>query len=328
MWSTPELEPDDCDCPPPGLPTYMGTFADLMALLLCFFVLLLSFAELDAMKFRRLAGSMAQAFGVQSELRADQVPMGTSIIAQEFSPGVPDPSPLATVMQHTDDLPELTLETQCSEAYRAELGQPDTDAGSRARLIGALQEKIEETRRDAADLAHALHDQIARGEVEVETRGRRIVVRIQERGSFASGSAQLAEDYVDVLERVRDVLLTKSGAIQVHGHTDNVPIGNAGFRSNWDLSAARAASVAHELLAGGLLSPGRLQVVGFADTRPLADNGDPAGRAANRRVEIVIRQGLGDELEKDLMELKSDAPEAFRSLESRYQFELQPSEIF
>ena len=68
-----------------GLPAWMATFADLMALLLCFFVLLLSFSEMDAMKFKRLAGSLAQAFGVQTELQVNEVPKGPSIIAQEVS---------------------------------------------------------------------------------------------------------------------------------------------------------------------------------------------------------------------------------------------------
>ena len=76
---------EECKCPPPGLPAWMGTFADLMSLLMCFFVLLLSFAEMDAMKFKRLAGSMAQAFGVQNKLKVKDPPKGTSLIALEFS---------------------------------------------------------------------------------------------------------------------------------------------------------------------------------------------------------------------------------------------------
>ncbi len=79
---------------PPPLPAWVATFADLMALLLVFFVLLLSFSEMDAMKFKRLAGSMAQAFGVQAELQVDEVPKGTSVIAREFSPGKPEPTPI------------------------------------------------------------------------------------------------------------------------------------------------------------------------------------------------------------------------------------------
>lgn len=70
-----------CKCPPPGLPAYMGTFADLMSLLMCFFVLLLSFAEMDVLKFKQIAGSMRNAFGVQSILEVKDIPKGTSVIA-------------------------------------------------------------------------------------------------------------------------------------------------------------------------------------------------------------------------------------------------------
>lgn len=329
MWSTQEAhEDDDCKCPPPGLPAYMGTFADLMALMLCFFVLLLSFSEMDAMKFRRLAGSMAQAFGVQNEMRLIEVPMGTSIVAQEFSPGRPEPTPINQIYQHTDSIPELTLSVQCAEEYELELGDPEHESGARDRLVSELQALIEETERDAMDLARALAPQIARGDVEIETRGRQIVIRIPERGSFASGSADLAAEYVRVLREVRDVLITKDGDIEIQGHTDNIPISTARFRSNWDLSASRAASVAHELLAGDVLDPRRLQVVGFADVLPLASNDTVEGRARNRRVEVVIRQGLDEDMRDSLQTLKQSDPETFRSLETEYRFELRPGEIF
>lgn len=321
MGSGEDQDRPGCNCPPPGLPPYMATFADLMALLLCFFVLLLSFAEMDVIKFQRLAASLAGAFGVQREVVAEQMPAGTSFIAQEFSPGRPDPTPLMSVMQHTDRLPDLTLETQCEADYRPA-------AEDQAALVGELQEVMQATRSDAADLAAALQAQIARGEVEVEARGRQIIIRIRERGSFVSGSAYLAREYIAVLSQVRDVLAAKPGTIQVQGHTDNVPINTADFRSNWALSAARAVSVAHELLKDGLLAPQRVQVNGFADTRPLSTNDDAAGRAANRRVEIVVNQGLSDDLEKRLSILRDSVPGVYRDLEARYRFELRPSEIF
>ena len=79
---------DDCNCPPRGLPPYMATLADLMALLMCFFVLLLSFAEMDALKFKRLAGSLKMAFGVQREVVVNEIPMGASVITRDFSPAL------------------------------------------------------------------------------------------------------------------------------------------------------------------------------------------------------------------------------------------------
>ena len=84
-----------------GLPMWMATFADLMTLLMCFFVLLLSFSEMDVAKFKQMAGSMEQAFGVQAEIEVKMIPRGTSIVAQEFSPGRPQPTPMNEVRQFT-----------------------------------------------------------------------------------------------------------------------------------------------------------------------------------------------------------------------------------
>ena len=187
-------EEEGCDCPA-GLPAWMATFADLMSLLMCFFVLLLSFSEMDAMKFKRLAGSMAQAFGIQNKLNVVDVPKGTSIIAQEFSPGIPSPTPINEIWQKTEDVTEMSLEVQCNEEYDVEAGDVAQEAGIKARIRQQLEQLVEETKKDAQELADALEEEIAAGEIEVETEGRKIIIRIRERGSFKSGSHELADDY-------------------------------------------------------------------------------------------------------------------------------------
>ena len=93
-----------------GAPAWMVTFADLSTLLLVFFVLLLSFSEMDVAKFKELAGSMREAFGVQAEIETRQIPKGTSLVAQEFSPGQPKPTVLNEVRQFTIDSNKNTLE--------------------------------------------------------------------------------------------------------------------------------------------------------------------------------------------------------------------------
>ena len=160
------LDKKECECPPEGLPAYMTTFADLMALLMCF-VLLLSFAEIDAIKFKHLAGSMRIAFGVQRVLEADKIPLGTSIIAKEFSPGRAEPTVINTVMQQSVDqiLKNLPVDSMLN-------------------LLGlitlALRKQLEilfmQTREDF-DLANALSEQIAKNQVEIETQGREITVK-------------------------------------------------------------------------------------------------------------------------------------------------------
>lgn len=324
-------EEGGCDCPP-GLPAWMGTFADLMSLLMCFFVLLLSFSEMDAMKFKRLAGSMAQAFGVQTEMNVTDMPKGTSIIAQEFSPGRPEPTPINQIWQKTQDSTALTLDVECSDEYEIEQGDEGADAGVKTRVKQLLEDLIEQTEKDAYELANALHAQIMAGEVEVETQGRKIIVRIREKGSFKSGSAEMKPEYYEVMSEIRSVLALKPGSILVQGHTDNIPISTSRFRSNWELSTARAVSVAHALMEGGQIKASRFEVSGKADTQPLADNNTSENRARNRRVEIVIKQGLSDDLsDEDKNLLKTDeGDDILRELDiaPEYLFDLAPEEIF
>ncbi|UTA47510.1 flagellar motor protein MotB [Simiduia sp. 21SJ11W-1] len=324
-------EEHECKCPPPGLPAYMGTFADLMALLMCFFVLLLSFSEMDAMKFKRLAGSMAQAFGVQNKLNVVDVPKGTSVIAQEFSPGTPNPTPINEIWQKTDDNTESSLEVQCTEEYEVEQGDINNEAGVKARLKEKLEEMIEQTEQDAVELAQSLHDQIVAGEIEIEFQGRKIIIRIREKGSFRSGSAELVGNYADVMEEIRAVLRAKPGKIEVQGHTDNIPIATARFRSNWELSSSRAVSVAQELMRDNEINPRRFQVSGFAETKPLVPNDSSDNRARNRRVEIVIQQGLDSNIsEADIEVLKEEGQDILRDLDldPEYLFDLDPNEVF
>ena len=324
-------EEKKCDCKP-GLPAWMGTFADLMSLLMCFFVLLLSFSEMDAMKFKRLAGSMAQAFGVQNKINMNDPPKGTSIIAQEFSPGRPEPTPINEIFQSTQDITEMSLRVDCSEEFDVEQGEEGYDAGIKTRVKQVLEELEEKTEQMAYELADALSDQIIAGELEIETEGRKIIIRIREKGSFGSGSATLKPAYLEVLAEVQAVIALKPGKIKIEGHTDNIPINTSRFRSNWELSSARAVSVAHALMRGNVLDSKRFEVSGLADTRPIENNQSAENRAKNRRVEILMIQGLDNELsEEDKTMLQSpEGADILRELklEPEYLFELNPNEIF
>ena len=285
------------------------------------------------MKFKRLAGSMAQAFGVQNKLNVLDIPKGTSIIAQEFSPGRPDATPINEIYQKTEDITEMSLEVMCQEEYDIEQGDEGADAGVQIEVKQKLEELLGETEDAAYELAEALSEQIEAGQVEIETRGRVIIIRIRERGSFISGSAEMSSEYKDVMVEVKAVLAQKKGKIAVQGHTDDLPIATARFRSNWELSSARAVSVAMELMLGQVLNPRRFEVSGFADTQPLVANDSTANRARNRRVEIIVRQGIGDDLTEDDVDLlKNDeqGEDILRelNLEPEYLFNLDPEEIF
>ena len=109
----------------PGIPAWVMTFADLMSLLMCFFVLLLSFSEIDAQKFKQIAGELSKAFGVQRDIPALDIPMGTSPIFDNFSPGKPEPTPVDSVRQQTtEESPQLDtlraeMETELQEQVQS-----------------------------------------------------------------------------------------------------------------------------------------------------------------------------------------------------------------
>lgn len=252
-----------------GLPGWVMTFADLMTLLMCFFVLMLSFSEMDVAKFKLLAGSMQEAFGVQAEIEVKTIPKGTSLIAQEFSPGEPKRTILNEVRQHT---------------VNSNLNSLDVDQQRRALDLAAQEERAEE---QAQKLREALKEEIEAGTLVVRRESVNVIVQILEKDSFASGSASLETDFLPTLERIGLLLAPLYGAIAVSGHTDNVPISTSQYRSNWDLSAARAATVVHELMQTGI-GPDRVMVSGHADTQPRAPNDTPENRALNRRIDITL----------------------------------------
>ncbi len=289
-------------CPkcPEGLPPWLATFADLMSLLMCFFVLLLSFAEINAVRFKKMAESMKDAFGVQREVVVTDVVMGTSVIKQEFSPSViPEPSPIDEVRQMTTeeqsqlDVPDKAKEKdKDKDKEKDEEKKKDHDLEVDEEVVDAVAQKIaQEIREQAQELKESLQVEIEQGSVSVESEAAKIIVRINEKGSFPSGTANLNPGFFDALDRISDAVAKFPGEVVVAGHTDDVPITTARFRSNWELSSARAVTVVHSLLLNDKINPDRVVVEGHADTQPLVPNDSAENRATNRRVELILIRG-------------------------------------
>ena len=293
---------DECPkCPPPGLPAWMGTFADLMSLLMCFFVLLLSFSEMDVLKFKQIAGSMKFAFGVQNKIEVKDIPKGTSVIAMEFRPGRPDPTPIETIQQQTIDMTQPTLEFQA--------GDEDSSGGRQTQRGSQRGGQAQQTASDSAasssqssdkeqdnemmkKVAEQLQKEVADGSIEMESFGQQLTIRIRENGSFSAGSAFLQPQFKPVLRKIGTLLAEMPGEIAISGHSDGQHIANELYRSNWDLSAQRAVAVAEEIRKAPGFDESRMSVTGLADTKPLVENAATADdRARNRRVEININQG-------------------------------------
>jgi len=251
-----------------GAPLWLATFADLMSLLMCFFVLLLSFSEIDLERYKQVAGSMSDAFGVQRDVKADDIPKADSVVKQEFSPGKPEFTPIKTVRQQTND-----------------------DTRAIPRLASAIEASPEDIARLMARLQEALQGEIDAGTVEVLAEDYGVKLRIRDEDSFPSGSADLQPQFIPVLDKLADALGGEDGRVVVSGHTDNVPIRTSIYPSNWVLSAARAASVVHYLAEAKLADPDRIEIRAYADSRPLVANDSRENRAKNRRVEIDVALG-------------------------------------
>jgi chemotaxis protein MotB len=287
----------------------MGTFADLMSLLMCFFVLLLSFSEMDVLKFKQIAGSMKFAFGVQNQLEVKDIPKGTSIIAQEFRPGRPEPTPIDVIMQQTMDITQQTLEFHEGESDRAggtkrDQGKltggqsPDTSTQTNQSSEAEMQQQQQQSEAKSQEMEtlmesikKALEREIEQGAIEVENLGQQIVIRIREKGAFPEGSAFLQPKFRPLVRQVAELVKDVPGIVRISGHTDNQRLDSELYRSNWDLSSQRAVSVAQEMEKVRGFSHQRLRVRGMADTEPVAPNDTDANRALNRRVEISIMQG-------------------------------------
>ena len=276
----------------PGIPAWVMTFADLMSLLLAFFVLLFSFSEMDKNIYKELAGSLKEAFGVQREIKAKEPPKGINIIAREFSPGRPMPTPINEVRQKTSaesqefpvftDPAEKGQENQDKKTDDTDDVVSDDVKDSKLALISG-RIKI-----DSELISKELSEEINNGLIDLQVEEQRIILRIREKGAFRSGSARLIKPFSTITAKISKVFRDFDGMIIVSGHTDNYPIHTKRFRSNWELSASRAVSVIHELSKDRVLKGKKYELAAYGETQPVDTNNTVKGRAKNRRVEITM----------------------------------------
>ncbi|KEY90776.1 flagellar motor protein [Candidatus Photodesmus katoptron] len=256
----------------------MATFADLMSLLMCFFVLLLSFSEMDVLKFKQISGSMKFAFGIQKGTDLELLPKGSSIIAQDFLPSQMNPTPIETIMQEAINISNKEIDSK-NDGIKSKLSI------DKYRQSEIFSKKIEKS------LKMALRMELSKSIIEIENLGQQIVIRIQEKGVFPEESAFLQPQFKPLIRRIANLVKDIPGIVRISGHTDNQPLDSELYRSNWDLSSQRAVSVAHDMEKVPGFSHQRIRVVGMADTNPLGPNDTEWQRARNRRVEIAILQG-------------------------------------
>ena len=285
---------EECECPvcEEGLPPWLATFADLMSLLMCFFVLLLSFAEMDVLKYKQVAGAMKMAFGVQRDVIATEIPRGTSVIAQQYSPGKPtEVTPLEIMREKSTDDTKVNLD------FTDSTSKNNQSMANAAEIAARHAEQM--AKEEAEELKEELATAIGDGLLEVEAFADRVLIRIREKGSFGSGKANLKPAFEPILEQIATVLNQRDGHFIIAGHTDDVPIETKQFRSNWDLSAKRAATVVHFFIQRGDIDPERMEIRAHSDNQPLVPNDSWENRAQNRRVEISVLHGNTESIQTE-----------------------------
>ena len=232
-----------------GAPAWIVTFADMMTLLLCFFVLLLAASSTDAEKFRAISESMRQTFTFDT-----------------------NPVPGESEKRKTTSVPvKLPPRNKASDAQNA-----------KAMFEAQMKDAKQQIDAFVADQGLADH-------IETRVEGDKLRVVNSNPLNFPGGEAMLLESSYAYLDMLLVVLQKFDFDIIIEGHTDNRPINNAQYRSNWELSAGRAASFVLYLEANGV-DPTRLAVHGYGPHRPVASNQSDDTRARNRRIEVLLKQ--------------------------------------
>ena len=208
------------------------------------------------------------------------------------------------------DLPQLLQKTlNAMEKAKAAAGKSDQEVlfggleGTLAQLAQATAElteqaeaqaenqkqSVDEAKKAADELKIALRQEIDQGLVAVEQDEDKVIVTVGAGGAFASGSADLTPEAIEIMQRIAGVNAENDSEITVSGHTDNVPlIFGSRYRDNWDLAAARSASVVQSLSADDVITDNRLEAISYGESRPVDSNDTAVGRAKNRRIEIEI----------------------------------------
>ena len=187
----------------------------------------------------------------------------------------------------------MEAEAARNAAERERLGQEQSQlAASLERERAAKEEEIKRLTKTQEELSRSLQDEISKGNITIQQVRDRLTINMVDRVLFDSGQAQVKPEGIKVLKQVGDILKTvEDKQIRIEGHTDNVPISaklQSRFKTNWELSTARATTVVRYLIDNGGVNREHLSAVGHADTRPVASNDTDEGRSSNRRIEIVL----------------------------------------
>ena len=185
--------------------------------------------------------------------------------------------------QNIKSMASATIENQSLKNQVSNLEKQNSESEK------VIQEKKQKAEFSEDQLRVALKQEIGKGLAEVQREKDRVVVTVGSAGAFSSGSAKLTKQARAIMQKIAKVSGKGAGQVNVSGHTDDVPLIFGGqFRDNWDLAAARAASVVQEMEKAGTITADRMQAVSFGEAKPIKSYDTSEGRSKNRRIEIEI----------------------------------------
>ena len=300
---------------------WLVSYADFITLLFAFFVVMYSISSVNEGKYRVLSDSMVAAF-TNPARSLEPIQVGDLARSRmQYDEQRDHGKPVINLFRLP--LPERVIQEKLEKKL-----QDDRDKAAREAEKKALERENE---LDAASEAladsieNAMSDLIDDDLIDVRRDKRWIEVEIKSSILFGSGSAELAAGSQPVMRKLAEKLAPLSNTIHVEGFTDNVPIDNFEFRSNWELSAARAASVVHLFTRLGV-KPERMAAIGYGEYRPIVSNDSAENRSRNRRVVLVIMSGADPRISQDAehLHVERDAPRGTGSTTGRPHLAARP----
>lgn len=242
---------------------WLVSYADFVTLLFAFFVVLYASSQVDKRRVGRLAMAIQVAF-------------------QEL--GVFDTSNTHIPLSDMEAIPFASVQAVENVERTANID----------RIVQPMKGILAPTATPTplkdiqAELEKALAPEIKRHVVDIKPKKEGLVVSLREMGFYESGSSTMRASSIEAIDRLANVIIPRTENLRIEGHTDNIPIHNSHFPSNWELSTARATELVRMFIVRYRVEPNRLSAAGFAEFHPVDDNDIPEGRARNRRIDVVI----------------------------------------
>ncbi len=260
---------DKCPPCPPGSPPWMATFADMMTLLMAFFVLLFAFSSLDSQKFQTMMKAFQGALGVMD---------GGKTMS---------PEKLITDTRIQSKGTEMKFKMLSKKI------QKRIDEEQSIKMI-AQGKKMKEKDKDENK------DEMLEETATVKITQRGVEITLGDRTLFESGRSELKQTSKNMLDSIYKEIKGIDNEIIIEGHTDNVPIKTIKYPSNWELSTNRAINVLKYLIEKDKNLKTRISAAGYAEMKPRAGNDSVEGRTKNRRVNIVILKSFEERVEEEI----------------------------